>query len=285
MSTRIPSCFIAMLLGSCHLWVMRAGEAGASDLRLFSRDNLVAWCIVPFDATGRGPEARAEMLHKLGFKKVAYDWREEHVPTFEAEILALQRAGIEFFAFWEEHPAMFQLFEKYAIHPQVWKMIPDPGEGSQDQKVEKAARSLLPVVDRTRQLGCKLGLYNHGGWSGEPVNLVAVCRWLREHSDAEHVGIVYNFHHGHEHIADFAESLARMKPYLWCLNINGMNVDAAPKILPLGQGQHEVAMLQAVLDSGYDGPIGILDHRAELDAEESLRQNLEGLESLLPRLR
>ena len=39
-------------------------------------------------------------------------------------------------------------------------------------------------------------------------------------------------------------------------------------------------MLQIVLDSGYDGPIGILDHRSDVDAEKSLRENLEGLEKL-----
>ena len=47
---------------------------------LFERDNLVAWCIVPFDAKKRGPEERAEMLHRLGFLRFAYDWRDEHLP-------------------------------------------------------------------------------------------------------------------------------------------------------------------------------------------------------------
>ena len=46
-----------------------------------SRDNLIAWCIVPFDSKKRGPEDRAAMLQKLGFKHFAYDWRGEHIPT------------------------------------------------------------------------------------------------------------------------------------------------------------------------------------------------------------
>ncbi len=41
-------------------------------------DNLVAWCIVPFDAEERSPEQRALMLDELGFKKMAWDWRMEH---------------------------------------------------------------------------------------------------------------------------------------------------------------------------------------------------------------
>ena len=38
---------------------------------------------------------------------------------------------------------------------------------------------LLPLVERTAKMKCKLGLYNHGGWGGEPENLVAVCELLR----------------------------------------------------------------------------------------------------------
>jgi hypothetical protein len=37
---------------------------------LFDCQNLTAWCVVPFDARKRGPEPRAEMLQRLGFKKI-----------------------------------------------------------------------------------------------------------------------------------------------------------------------------------------------------------------------
>jgi hypothetical protein len=142
----------------------------------------------------------------------------------------------------------------------------------------------MPLVKRTAELGCRLGLYNHGGWGGQPENLVAVCRRLRDEADADHVGIVYNFHHGHDHIDDFAESLAAMKPWLLCLNLNGMNPGAQPKILPIGEGKHEADMMKIVRDSGYHGPIGILDHRSNLDAEQSLRQNLDGMVKVLEQL-
>lgn len=247
----------------------------------FSKENLVAWCIVPFDAKERGPKERAEMLARLGIGRLAYDWRGQHVPTFEAEILEMKRRDIEFFAFWSFHPEIAPLIRKHDIHPQIWRTAPSPSSGTQQEKVESAARQLLPLVKQADELDCKFGIYNHGGWGGEPENLVAVVRWLRANADARHVGIVYNFHHGHGHIGDFAEVFARMKPYLLCLNLNGMNDGAQPKILPIGQGQHDRAMLRIVRQSGYDGPVGILDHRGELDAEESLKQNLQGLEALL----
>ncbi|MBI5091602.1 MAG: TIM barrel protein [Candidatus Hydrogenedentes bacterium] len=251
---------------------------------IFAKDNLVAWCIVPFDAKKRGPVERADMLKRLGFSKFAYDWRDEHVPSFDQEIVTLKEHGIEFFAFWGQHEEMFKLFEKHKISPQVWMVVPSPPDGPREQMVEAAAKQLLPLVERTRQLGCKLGLYNHGGWGGEPRNMAAVCEWLQKNAGGKHVGIVYNFHHGHADIGQFRELFALMKPYLLCVNLNGMNADANPLILPIGQGQHEKDMMRVVVESGYKGPIGILGHRAEVDAEEALRQNLEGLDKLAPEL-
>lgn len=251
---------------------------------LFAKEKLVAWCVVPFDAKKRGPKERAEMLRRLGIERLAYDWRAEHVPTFEEEVLALEENGIEFFAFWGDHPEMFRLFEKHGIAPQVWTIPPSPAAGTQAEKVEASARALLPLVEKTQKMGCQLGLYNHGGWSGEPDNLVAVARRLREAAEVDHVGVVYNLHHGHGHIDDFAEVLAAMKPYLFCLNLNGMNDGAKPKILPIGRGEHDRKILEVILRSGYRGPIGVLDHRSELDAEQSLKENLAGLESLVREL-
>jgi sugar phosphate isomerase/epimerase len=247
----------------------------------FAPGRLVAWCIVPFDAKKRGPRERAEMLERLGIQRLAYDWRGQHVPTFEEEILALKEKGIEFFAFWGRHEGMFQLFAKHGLAPQVWQTLGSPRAESQEKRVEAAAKGLLPLVERTRKMGCKLGLYNHGGWGGEPANLAAVCAWLRKNADAGHVGIVYNFHHAHNHIGDFTQAMAAMKPYLLCLNLNGMNPGAKPKILPIGEGKHEKAMIEAVIASGYDGPIGIIGHDASVDVGVRLKKNLDGLAKLL----
>jgi len=242
-------------------------------------ENLAAWCIVPFDAMKRGPVERAEMLKELGIRRCAYDWREEHVSEFEEEIKQYLLHDIDFFAFWGGHEKAFSLFEKYDIHPQIWQMMGSPATGSQEEKIEEAANALVGIAKRTAELGCKLAIYNHGGWGGEPENMVAVCKKLQE-KGYPHVGIVYNWHHGHGHIEDWAESLALMKPYLHCLNLNGMNADENPKILPLAQGEYELAMLKIVTKSGYTGPIGILDHQDHLDAKENLQDNLNGLEWL-----
>lgn len=255
----------------------------------FRVENLVPWCFVPFDAAKRSPAERAKMLEELGLTRSAYDWRQEQVASFEEEILQYQKHGIEYFAFWSSHEAAFDLFRKYDLRPQIWKTIYLPEEKaslSQSQKVEYAVDALLPLARQARAIGSKLGIYNHGGWGGEPENMVAVTRALNLKLGAEPVGIVYNFHHGHDHIDDFPESLKRMLPYLLCLNLNGM-VSAEEmaaerkKILPIGSGTHELEMIRTVLESGYAGPVGILDHLPEIDAKVALKHNIEGLAKVL----
>lgn len=264
---------------------VRAAE-GKQPADPFARENLVAWCIVPFDSRRRTPAERADLVAELGLKRVAYDWRAEHVPTFETEIREYQRRGIEYFAFWGVHDEAYRLFVQYDLHPQIWQTAPSPAGDTDEAKVKAAVAQLLPLVDRTRKMGCQLGLYNHGGWGGEPANLVAVCRQLREQHDGGHVGIVYNLHHGHDHIEDFAASLAQMQPYLLCLNLNGMNRhgdERGQKILLLGAGEADLQLLRIIRDSGYRGPIGIIGHTQD-DVGERLRDNLDGLEWLRRRL-
>lgn len=276
----MPSRLLALLLSVYSV----CSVVTAADL--FDKPNLAAWCIVPFDAKKRSPEARAEMVAKMGLKKVAYDWRPEHVAEFEREILAYQKHGIEMFAFWGTHDEAFRLFEKYKLHPQIWLTLAGGNEATPEERIKSAATRLLPVVERTRKAGCQLGLYNHGGWGGEPENMIAVCDYLRKNHAASHVGLIYNLHHGHSHLDRLPQAIEAMKPYLLCLNLNGMDIDGEAKgrkILPLGVGTQDVKVLRQIRASGYNGPIGILNHTDE-DAEGRLLDNLDGLKWLVPQL-
>lgn len=254
--------------------------------KVWAQDNLVAWCIVPFDAKKRDPAERASMVTKLGIKKVAYDWRGEHVATFEEEIVQYKKHGIEFFAFWSWHDAIGPLIEKHGIRPQIWHTLPSPKKNTQQEKVAAATEAMLPLAEKTKALGLKLGLYNHGGWGGEPANMVAVCEALRKQGH-EQTGIVYNFHHGHGQVENFAAKLNLMKPYLHCLNLNGMSGkdQKFQKILPLGRGQNEKGMMQTIQDSGYQGPLGILGHVASRDVEVVLSENLGGFRKIVTELK
>ena len=260
-------------------------DAAARAKQLFRRDNLVAWCIVPFDAKKRGPEERAAMLEKLGFKHFAYDWRGEHVPTFEQEWSSLAKHGVVLDAFWSlppEFPKSLEQFQKRGLKPSLWVMVNAPGELDQAAKVRHAADALRPTAEAAAKAGCSVAIYNHGGWGGEPENMVAVC----EAVNLPNVGIVYNQHHGHDHLPRFAEALAKMLPHLKFLNLNGMTADGerkGKKILVLGQGDLDVELARIICESGYEGPIGILNHTGH-DAEARLADNLEGLDWIVGEL-
>lgn len=274
-----------MRLSMLLLSVLFFGSTASFAADPFAKANLTAWCIVPFDQAKRSPEARAEMVAKMGLTKVAYDWRPEHVVEFEREIRAYQKHGIEFFAFWGVHDEALRLFEKYELRPQLWVMIKDAGD-TQEGKVRSAVEGLLPILEKARKIGSKVGLYNHGGWGGEPENMVAVCESLKRNHGTDNVGIVYNLHHGHSHLDRLPKALEVMKPWLLCLNLNGMDIAGdtkGRKILPLGVGTQDVKVLRQIRASGYHGPMGILNHTNE-DAEGRLLDNLDGLQWLLPQL-
>jgi sugar phosphate isomerase/epimerase len=265
-----------------------SAEDKSDGAKLFARENLVAWCIVPFDAKKRTPAERVEMLKKLGFKKYAYDWRAEHLPSFDEEVELLKKAGIELTAVWfpanfgPEARKLLEVVRKHELKTHLWVTMGDPAGKTREEKVAAAAKVLRPIAEEAAKIGCTVALYNHGGWFGDPGNQVAVIEAL----NLKNVGIVYNQHHGHDHTDRFAELLKMMKPHLVALNLNGMTKDGerlGKKILPLGAGELDPKLLKLIAESGYKGLVGILGHTQD-DAEERLRDNLDGLDWLLPQL-
>ena len=87
--------------------------------------------------------------------------------------------------------------------------------------------------------------------------------------EVDNVGIVYNFFHGHGQLDLMPDAFRAMGPYMMSINLNGVTPEA-PRILPLGTGERDREILQMIADSGYDGPIGLIDHRLKIDAEVSL---------------
>ena len=264
-----------------------SGLLGAGDADLLAPGNIAAWCIVPFDASKRGPEARAVMLQSLGITKLAYDWREEHVPTFDAEIEAMQRHGIEITAWWYpgHRQEVIDAIQRHGIHPQLWVCgVSRPGGGTvgDPQRIAVEAARILPLAQEAAAVGCRIALYNHReGWYEDQDNQIAIIEHLR-HDGVSNVGIVFNFHHFRGVLADFATRFARMKPYLIALNLNGMpaNTSVYPSVRFVGTDASEAAMLRVVVASGWNGPVGIIHERPTMDAAEGLAKNLRGLDWL-----
>jgi len=278
---------IILLAISAGITTCKSGNSGADGL--FEKDNLVAWCIVPFDAMDRTPEERAEMLTGLGFTHFAYDYRDQHVPSFREEINVLKDHHITLSAVWlwadpnadaipdSSGRQILDILRETGTRTELWLVMPENAfDGVPDE--ESLARATAVVADILREseeIGCTLALYNHGGWFGEPENMIRII----ESVGPDRLRIVYNFHHGHHQVEHFEDNLEKMLPYLSTININGMRVEG-PKIITLCQGDRELEMLRMIKASGYTGPIGILGHTEGEDIREVLQRNLEGLERL-----
>ena len=258
--------------------------------KLFEKNNLVAWCVVPFDSTERTPEERAQMLHELGFSKFAYDWRLKHLDSFTDEVNELKKNGIEMSSVWfwvdgdsgkvidDVNERILGMIRDNGIKTELWVCFNNGyfEDLDDEAKLEKAVSAVRYIRERANELGCTVALYNHGDWFGEPENQVKIIEEL----GTGDISIVYNFHHALHQAERFPELLQMMLPYLSTINLNGMRPDG-PMILPLGQGDMELDMLKTLKASGYDGAIGILGHVEDADVRVILDRNLEGLKSLL----
>ncbi len=260
--------------------------AARAEQGLFDRENLTAWCVVPFDSKKRGPEERAEMLQRLGFKNFAYDWRAKDIPTFDAEVEAMKSHGINLVAWWfptdAADPAaktILEVIKRHGIHPQLWVM----GGGSetrtpaeQERRIADEADRIFKIIQLSAPYGCQVELYNHDGWFGQPDNEVAVIQRLRE-KGISGAGMVYNFSHGHGDVANFPAVWKRISPYVVAVNVTGMVMSG--RLIAPSQGDKELEMMRIVQDSGWRGPIGVIAEQGG-DAELTLENDLRGMEWL-----
>ncbi len=294
-----PTHVATISIATRHYAAGRPGDSSSSpkisqdDPIRFRRDNLVAWCIVPFDSQKRTPAQRAEMLDKLGIRALAYDYRAEHIRASTKSWTACQTQKpthrlVVSTTLNDEARLILKVLEKHQLKTQLWVTVVGAATKSPEEqkaRVEAEAARIGSIAEAAAKQGCTVGLYNHGSWFGEPENQIAIIERLKQ-DKITNVGIVYNLHHGHHQLSRFKELLELMKPYLMALNLNGMVPDGeakGQKILPLGTGTVDVQLLKTIRDSGYTGPIGILNH-TDHDAEKRLLDNLDGLNWLLPQV-
>ena len=131
------------------------------------------------------------------------------------------------------------------------------------------------LSNRAEALGCKIALYNHGGWFGNAENQLKIINALPNND----LGVIFNFHHAHDAIDNYYTNIRALLPYLWCVNLNGMKKEG-PKIITIGAGDLEKKMIQQLLELNYKGPFGILGHVKGGDPELILEENYLGLKHL-----
>ncbi len=257
----------------------------------FPMEDLFPWAIVPYDALERSPKERLEMIKELGYTQYAYDWREHHLETMGEELSLAREMGIKVIAVWfwvdgrfdkpgqlsEKNERMLRILEESGQKLSLWIGLHQNNfEGkSVEERLSYSAELIKYLDKRANAIGCTIDLYNHGGWSGEPENMVKML----ELSGEKDVGLIYSFHHGHSHIGRFAKLAKLMTPYLSAVVINGMELNGR-NILTVGRGDYEAMMMQAILDAGYKGSWGLLGHVAEEDVRNVLIGNLRGLRDM-----
>lgn len=261
---------------------------------LFNHDNLLAWCIVAYDDLERNPAERMEMLHELGLSRYAYDWRKKHLDQFAEEIQAASDANVDIAAVWiwiddssspeklsEDNQRILNTMAEQDLRTQLW--VGFNGNFFNDMNsrtsLQAAEGIIAKLAEEAGPQATKIGLYNHGGWLGNPDNQIKVIKSLQNPK----LGIVYNFHHAHHQIENLPDLLDKMSPYLLAVNLNGMNA-GGPKLLPIGQGKEEANMIRQLQASGYDGPIGILGHVEDKDVKLVLERNMDGLDRIVSKL-
>lgn len=258
--------------------------------RIIDLENIYAWCIVPYDSMKRSPAQRMKMLKRLGITKYAYDWRNEHLPQMAEELRLAKKNDIEVIALWlwidnnsdtlkglnNSNEKIFSVIEEVDYKGQIWVSFnANFFENLSDaDAVEKGSKMVEFLNKKATALDCKVALYNHGDWFGEPENQIKIIKALPN----EDLGLVYNFHHAHKQIDAFPEMVPIMLPYLWNVNLSGLRKEG-PKILTIGDGYYEKEMINLLVEKGYKGDFGILGHVEEADVETILKANLNGLKN------
>ncbi|TMM29087.1 AP endonuclease [Polaribacter aestuariivivens] len=258
---------------------------------LFAKSNLIPWSIVGFDVKERTPKERLEMLERLGYNQYAYGNRPKHIPTMKTEWQLAKEKGIDIKAVWlyinlnkdsvgklkPESEIIFKNLKEVGLKTQIWVGFqPTYFDKLSDSASFNQSKDMIEYLSKkASKIGCKIALYNHGGWFGNPENQLKIIKSLPN----EDLGIIFNFHHAHEELENYSQNIKNIFPYLWCVNLNGMEKNGE-KIITIGKGNLEKDMIQQLLGLNYSGPFGILGHVKGGDPEIILQQNFDGLQQL-----
>ncbi|UII77848.1 sugar phosphate isomerase/epimerase [Flagellimonas sp. HMM57] len=262
---------------------------------LIKVDEVSPWCIIDFDSLDRTPKQRIAMLKQMGFTKYGFNKGKGDLSKMKDEFKLAKENNIEITSIFlwlnakrdsvgKLSPMNQELLTNLAetdSKPIIWLSFSNNffEELNQEQSVELSIEMIAFVKLKADELGCKLALYNHHGWFGNPHNQVEILERLNQDS----ITMVYNFHHAHEYVDEFPVIVKKILPYLSYVNLNGVRKEG-PQILPIGQGDHEFGMIRQLLDEGFDGPWGILGHIKTEDVEKVLNRNMEGLKLINSKL-
>ena len=249
------------------------------------------WCILGFDSLERSPAERISMLKELGLHKYGYNRGKGQFNNMVSEFNLARENEIEITSvfLWlnaerdsigklsESNQLLLSNLKEVHQKPKIWISFNDNffENLNEQQTIQRAVEMIYFIKTSADQLGCKMALYNHHGWFGNPYNQIKVLKALKDDS----ITMVYNFHHAHDFVDEFSEIAKIITPHLSFVNLNGVNKEG-PQILPIGKGDYERDMIKCLIREGYDGPWGILGHIKTDDVKKVLKRNIKGLQSI-----
>ncbi|WP_430408386.1 sugar phosphate isomerase/epimerase family protein [Kordia sp.] len=262
-----------------------------NDQQLIEIKEVSPWCILGFDAADRTPEQRIALLKELGLTKYGFNKGKGDFSNMKKEFKLAKENDIEITSvfLWlhakrdsigKLSPAnqeLLQNLREVAQKPVIWVSFSDNffENLTQEEAIKRSIDMIQFVKLEANKIGCKLALYNHHGWFGNPYNQIKILEELNDES----LSMVYNFHHAHEYVDQFQDIVQKIKPYLSFVNLNGVKKEG-PQILTIGEGDYEFEMINMLIEEGYNGPWGILGHIKTEDVKIVLERNIEGLKLL-----
>ena len=230
------------------------------------------------------------MIKDLGFTKYAYDWRDRHLKDAKAELIIAKENNIKILSVWLwlnpkrdsiyklnlANEKIFNIVEELNLKTTFWVGLSESffKNLNNDESIELTTQLIKFIANKANSIDCNVALYNHKGWFGNPLNQLEIIKALPN----QNLSLVYNFHHGLQHIDDFNKIATKIAPHLSAVNLNGMKKEGE-KILPIGKGIYEKEMIRILQKNGFTGPWGILGHVEGEDVKSILINNIEGLNS------
>lgn len=266
------------------------------DAQIIEISEVSPWCILGFDTADRTPEQRIALLKELGLKKYGFNKGKGDFSTMKQEFKLAKENEIEITSIFlwlnasrdsvgKLSPAnqeLLQNLSEVSQKPVIWVSFSDNffKNLTEEASIKRSIDMIQFVKTKADELGCKLALYNHHGWFGNPYNQLKILEKLKDES----LTMVYNFHHAHEYVDEFQDIAKKIQPYLSFVNLNGVKKEG-PQILDIGKGDYELEMINTLIKEGYKGPWGILGHIKTEDVKVVLKRNIAGLKILNSKLK
>jgi sugar phosphate isomerase/epimerase len=271
--------FLGSVLATFLAIVQTAEAAGQKAYPFFP------FCIDWHDAKKRSYPEQAVMLKELGYDGVGHiflDGVAERLKSLDAAGLTLYQItmNVDVGAGKAPYEARFKDVLKLVKGRNVQFALLLNGATPSDASLDPHVVTILrEMSDLARDSGSQLLLYPHqGSWVERIEDSIRVA----EKVGRPNVGVMFNLCHWLrvDKQRDYKHLLKRAMPLLWAVSINGADSqDDKPGwdhyIQPLDKGSFDVgAMLMALKELGYRGPIGLQCYGIGGDAREHLARSM-----------